>query len=82
MPRVVAQVFIFPYLIPPKTRSTKCFLELVVVHVPTYKEGEKEPGYWDNIDSHTHKVFEYLSYRSPDSSLQPRCLLTSTGKKV
>jgi DNA polymerase eta len=30
--------------------------ELVVVHVATYKEGEKEPGYWDNVDSRTHKV--------------------------
>ncbi|KII89760.1 hypothetical protein PLICRDRAFT_174599 [Plicaturopsis crispa FD-325 SS-3] len=30
--------------------------ELVVVHVATYKEGEKEPGYWDDIDSRTHKV--------------------------
>ncbi|KAK7032854.1 DNA polymerase eta [Favolaschia claudopus] len=30
--------------------------ELVVVHVATYKEGEKEPGYWDNPDTKTHKV--------------------------
>lgn len=30
--------------------------ELVVVHVATYKEGEKEPGYWDNVDTRTHKV--------------------------
>ncbi|SJL00040.1 uncharacterized protein ARMOST_03352 [Armillaria ostoyae] len=30
--------------------------DLVVVHVATYKEGEKEPGYWDNVDSRTHKV--------------------------
>lgn len=30
--------------------------ELVVVHVATYKEGEKEPGYWENVDSRTHKV--------------------------
>ncbi|EMD33547.1 hypothetical protein CERSUDRAFT_57122 [Gelatoporia subvermispora B] len=30
--------------------------ELVVVHVATYKEGEKEPGYWENPDTHTHKV--------------------------
>ncbi|KAF8623698.1 hypothetical protein AX17_007396 [Amanita inopinata Kibby_2008] len=30
--------------------------ELVVVHVATYKEGEKEPGYWDNVDTNTHKV--------------------------
>lgn len=30
--------------------------ELIVVHVATYKEGEKEPGYWDDIDTKTHKV--------------------------
>lgn len=29
---------------------------LKVVHVATYKEGEKEPGYWDNVDTNTHKV--------------------------
>ncbi|KAF5392380.1 hypothetical protein D9757_001501 [Collybiopsis confluens] len=28
----------------------------MIVHVATYKEGESEPGYWDNIDSRTHKV--------------------------
>ncbi|PFH53118.1 hypothetical protein AMATHDRAFT_73645 [Amanita thiersii Skay4041] len=30
--------------------------DLVVVHVATYKEGEREPGYWDDIDTNTHKV--------------------------
>ncbi|GBE88531.1 N-acetyltransferase eso1 [Sparassis crispa] len=30
--------------------------DLVVVHVATYKEGEKEPGYWENPDTRTHKV--------------------------
>ncbi|TRM64775.1 hypothetical protein BD626DRAFT_567650 [Schizophyllum amplum] len=29
---------------------------LQVVHVATYKEGEKEPGYWDDVDTKTHKV--------------------------
>lgn len=29
---------------------------LKVVHVATYKEGEAEPGYWDNVDTNTHKV--------------------------
>ncbi|KAF8907348.1 hypothetical protein CPB84DRAFT_1675032 [Gymnopilus junonius] len=29
---------------------------LKVVHVATYKEGEKEPGYWDDVDTNTHKV--------------------------
>ncbi|KAK0469917.1 uncharacterized protein EV420DRAFT_1634321 [Desarmillaria tabescens] len=40
--------------------------DLVVVHVATYKEGEKEPGYWDNIDSRTHKVS--LDYYRRESS--------------
>lgn len=35
--------------------------ELVVVHVATYKEGEKEPGYWDNIDTRSHKVHSLVS---------------------
>uniref|UniRef100_A0A0W0FJ25 DNA polymerase eta n=1 Tax=Moniliophthora roreri TaxID=221103 RepID=A0A0W0FJ25_MONRR len=30
--------------------------ELMIVHVATYKEGEAEPGYWDKVDSRTHKV--------------------------
>jgi DNA polymerase eta len=30
--------------------------DLVLVHVATYKEGEKEPGYWDKPDPKTHKV--------------------------
>ncbi|KAJ7583628.1 hypothetical protein C8J56DRAFT_954563 [Mycena floridula] len=30
--------------------------ELIVVHVATYKEGQEEPGYWEDIDSRTHKV--------------------------
>ena len=30
---------------------------LVVVHVATYKEGEGEPGYWDKVDTNTHKVW-------------------------
>ncbi|EKM58471.1 uncharacterized protein PHACADRAFT_140428 [Phanerochaete carnosa HHB-10118-sp] len=29
---------------------------LEVVHVATYKEGEAEPGYWENPDTRTHKV--------------------------
>ena len=29
---------------------------LIVQHVATYKEGEAEPGYWDHIDTRTHKV--------------------------
>lgn len=29
---------------------------LNVVHVATYREGEKEPGYWSDPDTMTHKV--------------------------
>ncbi|RDB26370.1 N-acetyltransferase eso1 [Hypsizygus marmoreus] len=30
--------------------------DLLVVHVATYKEGAAEPGYWDDVDTKTHKV--------------------------
>ncbi|CAL1716039.1 unnamed protein product [Somion occarium] len=30
--------------------------DLKVVHVATYREGEKEPGYWPDPDTMTHKV--------------------------
>jgi DNA polymerase eta len=30
--------------------------DLMVVHVATYKEGDPEPGYWENPDTKTHKV--------------------------
>ncbi|KAI8982702.1 DNA/RNA polymerase [Trametes punicea] len=30
--------------------------DLVVVHVATYREGDAEPGYWENPDTLTHKV--------------------------
>lgn len=29
---------------------------LIVVHVATYKEGDAEPGYWENPNTKTHKV--------------------------
>lgn len=29
---------------------------LVIVHVATLREGDTEPGYWENPDTHTHKV--------------------------
>ena len=29
---------------------------LMVVHVATYKEGDAEPGYWENPNTETHKV--------------------------
>ncbi|KAG5349169.1 hypothetical protein C0989_005474 [Termitomyces sp. Mn162] len=30
--------------------------ELKIVHVATYKEGERQPGYWNDVDTKTHKV--------------------------
>jgi hypothetical protein len=53
--------------------------ELVVVHVATYKEGEKQPGYWDNVDTRTHKVYS-LCFTAPHNvhlSLQVGLLLSS-----
>lgn len=38
------------------TAARKKFPEVISVHVATYKEGEKEPGYWEKPDSRTHKV--------------------------
>ncbi|KAJ7758864.1 hypothetical protein DFH07DRAFT_884500 [Mycena maculata] len=44
--------------------------DLVVVHVATYKEGEKEPGYWENPDTRTHKVSLDLYRRESVKMLQ------------
>ncbi|KAJ7116403.1 DNA polymerase eta [Mycena epipterygia] len=44
--------------------------ELVVIHVATYKEGEKEPGYWENPDSRTHKISLDLYRRESVKMLQ------------
>ncbi|KAF4597468.1 DNA-directed DNA polymerase eta rad30 [Pleurotus pulmonarius] len=30
--------------------------ELICVHVPTYKEGDAEPGHWGAVDARTHKT--------------------------
>ncbi|KAG2147629.1 hypothetical protein DEU56DRAFT_130884 [Suillus clintonianus] len=38
-----------------KDAKKKC-PNLLAVHVATYKEGEKEPGYWKDVDTRTHKV--------------------------
>jgi len=38
-----------------KDAKKKC-PNLLAVHVATYKEGEKEPGYWEGVDTRTHKV--------------------------
>lgn len=34
---------------------------LEVVHVATFKEGEAEPGYWENPDTLTHKVTSFCA---------------------
>lgn len=47
-----------------KEAKKKC-PNLVAVHVATYKEGEKEPSYWSNVDTRTHKVCQQLSHRRP-----------------
>ncbi|KAH9481674.1 N-acetyltransferase eso1 [Psilocybe cubensis] len=39
-----------------KKEALKRCPHLKVVHVATYKEGEPEPGYWDDVDTNTHKV--------------------------
>jgi len=44
---------------------------LQVVHVATYKEGAAEPGYWDNVDTNTHKVRRSF-YRPRSHSLMFR----------
>lgn len=38
-----------------KDALNKC-PHLKVVHVATYKEGDSHPGYWENVDTKTHKV--------------------------
>ena len=48
---------------------------LNVIHVATYKEGEKEPGYWPDPDTMTHKV-------SRLATLNVYSLLTECGKGV
>ena len=49
-----------------KDAKKKC-PNLVAVHVATYKEGEKEPGYWPDVDTRTHKVCLQLSIASSSS---------------
>ena len=43
--------------------------ELTVVHVATYKEGDKAPRYWDNPDTATHKVRLYFLVVSISESM-------------
>ncbi|KAJ2916605.1 hypothetical protein MD484_g3820, partial [Candolleomyces efflorescens] len=39
-----------------KNDALKRCPHLRVVHVATYREGDAEPGYWDEVDTNTHKV--------------------------
>lgn len=50
-----------------KDAKKKC-PNLVAIHVATYKEGEREPGYWEDIDTRTHKVSLDL-YRRESSKI-------------
>lgn len=45
-----------------KKDAVKRCPHLMVVHVATYKEGESEPGYWEDVDTNTHKVSIYSSF--------------------
>jgi DNA polymerase eta len=54
-----------------KDAKQKC-PNLLAVHVATYKEGEKEPGYWKDVDTRTHKVF-FLSYDVPNATVVNLC---------
>ena len=47
---------------------------LVVVHVATYKEGEKEPGYWDDVDTNTHKA-RWFTFLYAGSDPRPKVSL-------
>nr|GAT60999.1 DNA polymerase eta [Mycena chlorophos] len=50
-----ARKFGITRMMPLKEAKERC-PGLIVVHVATYKEGEPEPGYWENPDTKTHKV--------------------------
>ncbi|KAF7317041.1 Histidine kinase [Mycena chlorophos] len=50
-----ARKFGITRMMPLKEAKERC-PDLIVVHVATYKEGEPEPGYWENPDTKTHKV--------------------------
>ncbi|KAJ7056575.1 DNA/RNA polymerase [Mycena amicta] len=56
-------------MMPLKEAKERC-PELIVVHVATYKEGEHEPGYWENPDTRTHKVSLDLYRRESIKTLQ------------
>ncbi|KAG9315274.1 hypothetical protein JVU11DRAFT_4411 [Chiua virens] len=66
-----------------KDAKKKC-PDLAAVHVATYKEGEKEPGYWSDVDTRTHKVSLDLYRRESNKiiSLFKRALPTGEIEKA
>lgn len=68
-----------------KDAKNKC-PDLVAIHVATYKEGEKQPGYWSDVDTRTHKVgpqdSSYRHHRTHVTVFCPRFLLTFIGVKA
>lgn len=64
-----------------KDAKKKC-PNLVAVHVATYKEGEKEPGYWSGVDTRTHKVGAQSPILPQIANTLIRFLLTYIGARV
>jgi len=65
-----------------KDAKKKC-PNLVAVHVATYREGEKEPGYWSDVDTRTHKVCPQTCHIRPGITItHTRFLLTYIGAKA
>lgn len=57
--------------------------ELMIIHVATYKEGAVEPGYWDNVDSRTHKVRSRRVLPNDASDVQKgRCPWITIGARA
>lgn len=56
--------------------------ELKVVHVATYREGEAEPGYWDNPDTLTHKVILVIHVHNVWLRQLNRCHWTIIGGRA
>lgn len=55
---------------------------LMVVHVATYREGDAEPGYWENPDTKTHKVGFTNRTHSPTLTYGFRSPWISTAERA
>lgn len=53
------------------TDAKKLCPELVIAHVPTYRAGDSESGYWPEVDRRTHKVSPSSSGTDRKVSLDP-----------